>query len=312
MSELLAPQLLDCPHHQNCPEQQSLPLRATTLGGGLTIARALPHRDRRLIGPWCFLDHMGPALSTGPRTINVGPHPHIGLQTVTWLFEGAIRHRDSLGNDLEIRPGQLNLMTAGRGIVHSEQSTSPAGAILHGAQLWLALPEAERHQPPRFEHIESLPQRREGAARIHCFAGRLGELQSQARCHWPLVGAEIQASDKTTLTLPLDGGFEHGLLLIDGQCHHPGGQLDKAELLYLGPGLTELPLALAAGSRLLLIGGIPFEEDVVIWWNFVARSQAEIVQARDDWQQGRLGDLPGHDGPPLAAPPLTGRVKGGR
>ncbi|MBY4675866.1 pirin family protein [Marinobacterium arenosum] len=313
MSNLICDaQPIECPGREHCPARQEYPLRSSILGEGLQIQRALPHRERRLVGPWCFLDHFGPVPSTGPRMINVAPHPHIGLQTVTWLFGGEIHHLDSLGFDQLIRPGQLNLMTAGRGVAHSEESTSPTGAMMHGVQLWVALPGPMRQHEPAFEHHASVPKFTIDDVDIQLFAGELAEHHSPAHFWSQIVGAELRARKDTELSLPVYPEHEHALLLIDGHARDPKGGLSHDQLLVIGAGTDCIPLQMDAGTRLILIGGEPLDEDIVIWWNFVARTAEEIEQAREAWQHGEFGQVDGYQGEPMTAPPLEGRPRAGR
>ena len=265
------------------PLVEILPGRATEVGG-VAVSRALPKRGRRTVGPWCFVDHF----SAGPHDMRIGPHPHIGLQTVTWLVQGDVVHRDSLGSEQRIKPGQLNLMTAGRGVSHAEESTrGTTAAALHGVQLWVALPDATRNGPPAFEHHAELPQAEYEECTTTVMLGDLGGLRSPARTDSPLVGAELVVRAGTS-SIPLDPAFEHALLVLDGavtveeQAVTPGG------LAYLGTERDELVMTVNGPrpGRALLIGGEPFPEPVLMWWNFVARTPAEVDEARHDWQSG--------------------------
>jgi hypothetical protein len=277
------------------------------LGGprGLEVTRTLPNRQRRMVGAWCFLDAYGPhdlAASTGMR---VAPHPHIGLQTVSWLVAGEILHRDSLGSRREIRPGRLNLMTAGRGIAHSEETPAEHTAVLHGVQLWVALPAAHRDVPPAFAHHADLPVVRDGGLAATVLMGELAGAVSPARCWSPLVGAEVSLTAGAYAGLPLRPDFEYAVLCVDGAVTVDDTDLKPGPLLYLGDGRTHLRLAAGTGARLMLIGGEPFDERIVMWWNFVGRDHDEIVEARADWAAGaRFGEVRGYDGAPLAAPPM--------
>ncbi|MGV9773043.1 pirin family protein [Streptosporangium sp. NPDC003464] len=281
------------------PVVERLTGHAVALGGprAMTVTRTLPSRGRRMVGAWCFLDDYGPEVAA----MRVPPHPHTGLQTVTWLLSGEVLHRDSLGSLQEVRPGQLNLMTAGRGISHSEES---AEALLHGVQLWVALPDGDRHTAPHFEHHADLPVLEEGDARITVIMGSLGGAVSPARAYTPLVGAEITLSGGADL--PLEPGFEHAALLLSGDVEAAGSRLERGALLYLGSGRPELRLR--GQGRLLLLGGEPFDEEIVMWWNFIGRSHDEIVAFRQEWAEGAedgvFGAVRGFDGAPLPAPAL--------
>jgi redox-sensitive bicupin YhaK (pirin superfamily) len=271
--------------------------------GGLSIRRALPTRALPMVGAWCFLDHLGPATLAPGQEMRVAPHPHIGLQTFSWMIEGEILHRDSLGFVQVIRPGQVNLMTAGRGIAHSEELL-PGSAQLHMTQLWIALPEAARHMAPAFEHHPILPVVKRDGVRITVIAGKcLGET-APMRFHSPLVGVDVAATGPATTILPLDPTFEHGVLVLRGEAMVDGEALGPGTLLALAPGQASTSLQFDGPAQLLVIGGTPFGEDVLLWWNFVGRRPDEIVQAAEDWNAGRgpFGVVQGYEGVPLVAP----------
>ncbi|MGW0809281.1 pirin family protein [Nonomuraea sp. NPDC002799] len=279
-------------------EREVLAGREVPLGGprAMTVSRTLPGRQRRMIGAWCFVDAYGPQRSA----MRVPPHPHTGLQTVSWLLAGEVLHRDSLGTLRQVRPGQLNLMTAGRGIAHSEESPE---TVLHGVQLWVALPGEHRHTAPAFEHHPSLPVLAEPGFEARVVMGTLGGVTSPATAYTPLVGAEITVDGAGEV--PLDPAFEHGLLLLDGAV----AEVEPGPLVYLPPGADGLRLS--GRGRVLLIGGEPFAEEIVMWWNFVGRSHDEIAAFRTDWMEGSgFGAVEGFDGAPLPAPVLpTTRLK---
>ena len=260
--------------------------REVPLGGlrAMTVRRTLPQRGRSLIGAWCFADHYGPDDVAVTGGMVVPPHPHTGLQTVSWLFTGEVEHRDSLGTHAMVRPGELNLMTAGRGIAHSEVST-PATTILHGVQLWTALPAAARHSAPAFDHYA--PPRVDLAGGVlRVFLGTLAGSTSPIATATPLLGAELVLDG--ALTLDVDPAFEHGVLVDAGPVEVEGEAIQRGELAYLPPGTERLTLrSLAAGAgpaRLVLLGGPPFGEPVVMWWNFLGGSHEDVVDARADWQ----------------------------
>lgn len=257
-----------------------------------------------MVGPWCFLDHFGPVDVSQGRGLRVGPHPHTGLQTVTWLLEGEVLHRDSLGNLQTIVPGQLNLMTAGAGISHSEESPATHGSRLHGVQFWVALPEAQRDGPAAFEHYPELPVVEQDSARVVVLAGAFSGARSPARTYSPIVGLDVALRPGAT-RLALEGDFEHAVLVTEGEALVAGESLAPGTLLYLGRGSGELALAAKSGSRLILVGGKPFEEPILMWWNFVARTKAEVTQACREWNSAaaRFGDVRGYDGSRLTAPP---------
>lgn len=212
----------------------------------------------------------------------VPPHPHTGLQTVSWLFAGEIEHRDSAGHVALVQPGEVNLMTAGRGISHSEYSTARTD-LLHGVQLWVALPDSARHADPAFEHYAPEPIGGDGwEARV--FLGSVLGSFSPVRTFTPLLGAEVRLRAGTVLKIPVDPGFEHGILLDSGALVVDGNELAVNELGYLETGSRELELVASQDTLLLLLGGPPFGEQVVMWWNFIGRSHEEVVEYRTEWQ----------------------------
>ena len=287
---------------------ERLECRTAEVGDGLIIRRALPNRRRRTVGAWCFFDHAGPvAVSAGG--LHVGPHPHIGLQTFTWMIEGAVTHRDSLGNEQLITPGQVNIMTAGAGIAHSEDSVDdpPAAPRLHAAQLWIALPDAERHRAPDFRNHPLLPRLELGGFGVHVLAGSVAGRVSPVTVYSPLMAADLSAGAAAAAELPLAEAFEHAALVLEGAAEVAGEALLPGTLLYLAPGRAHLPVTCPAAARLLVIGGVPFAEEVLLWWNFVARNAAEMAAATDDWNASRrFGAVHGSPSAPLRAPPLSG------
>jgi redox-sensitive bicupin YhaK (pirin superfamily) len=238
--------------------------------------------------------------------MQVPPHPHIGLQTVTWLVDGEIVHRDSLGSLQRIHPGQLNLMTSGRGIAHSEESPKDRPPTLHGLQLWIALPSADRDQEPRFEHFADLPGGEFDGARVTVVVGELAGMRAPARVHTPIVGAELLLDPGASVRLPLDRSFEYAVVSMAGSAAVNGVALAPNALLYLEPGRLEVAVLAEHGARLFLLGGEPLDEELVMWWNFVARSHEEIVAAREEWAAAgaRFGEVHGFAGDRLPAPPL--------
>ena len=284
------------------------PARQALLGEGMTIRRALPTARRRMIGAWCFLDHAGPVQFGPGQGMHVGAHPHIGLQTFTWMIEGEVIHRDSLGNEQCIRPGQVNLMTAGQGIAHTEDSAVD-GSRLHLAQLWIALPDGHRTSTPAFENYPVLPQVHADGFVVTVLAGSLFAQTAPTRIHSPLVGADLLSAGPAHARLPLDPAFEYGLMVLRGTVTVEGEPLATAELLYFAPGRSELVVQSDGPAQVLLLGGAPFEEDVLLWWNFVARTQEEIEQARADWIDGssRFGTVrPGSPAGRLDIPSVDG------
>lgn len=273
-----------------------LPTRIADVGG-IPIHRAIPQRALRKVGAWCFLDHAGPA-APEPPGMQVGPHPHIGLQTFTWMIEGEVLHRDSLGNAQIIRPGQVNLMTAGHGIAHSEESQTTR---VHAAQLWIALPDSHRHIAPRFQHYPDLPKAQIGDFAATVLAGTALGLTAPAQVHSPLMGVDLHASPQASparCAMPLRGDFEHAVMSLAGHVEVEGQHLPEQELLYLPVGTEAVDLQCAPGSRLLVIGGAPMDEAILLWWNFVARTTQEMQQARAQWEMEAASEMPLIDGQP--------------
>jgi hypothetical protein len=285
------------------PVREVLAGKEVLLGGSTVVRRLLPTLGRRLVGAWCFVDHYGPEDIAHAPGMQVPPHPHIGLQTVSWLLEGAIHHRDSVGSDAVLAPGELGLMTAGAAIAHSEYSPPVHPSTLHGAQLWVALPDSARHIAAAFEHHTDLPTLTAPGMRATVLLGGLAGARSPGTIHTPLVGADLALDADADTTVPLEPDFEYAVLVPVGSGTVDEVPVSAGNLLYLGTGRTELRIQAGPASRLLLLGGEPFAERLVMWWNFVARTGEEIASARADWADGRsFGSVPG--APPLAAPAL--------
>ncbi|NUT95102.1 MAG: pirin family protein [Saccharothrix sp.] len=284
--------------------------RDVPLGGprAMSVRRTLPQRERTMIGAWCFADHYGPDDVSETGGMDVAPHPHTGLQTASWLFTGEIEHRDSLGVHALVRPGELNLMTGGSGICHSEVST-PDTTVLHGVQLWIALPDTARNAPRAFQHHVPSSVAVDGAV-VRVFLGTLCGDTSPVSTHTPLLGAELALEPGARLVLDVDAAFEHGVLVDQGTTALNGTPLDHGELGYVAAGANQLHLDNPADvpARLVLLGGVPFGEEIVMWWNFVGRTHDEIVRFRDEWQaeSDRFGKVEGYPGDRLPAPPLPG------
>ncbi|GAB3118859.1 pirin family protein [Streptomyces calidiresistens] len=251
--------------------------------GGLRVRRSLPRRGRRTVGAWCFADHMGPADVTENGGPDIGPHPHIGLQTVTWLLDGQMLHRDSLGSEQVIKPGQLNLMTSGHAVSHAEEDTGHYRGVLEGIQLWTALPESTRHGAADFEHHTELPKADldGGTGVATVLIGDFADLASPARHDTPLVGVDLDL--RGPATVPLRPDWEYALVVLRGAVAVNGQPLEPGRLGYLGEGRDELPLEVREPTRVMLLGGEPFPEPIVMWWNFVGRDRAEIDAAYDSW-----------------------------
>ena len=294
-----------CSAHRATDERlESHPAREVHLGS-LRVQRALPIRDRRLVGPWCFLDRFGPLSFTDGRPMDVAPHPHIGLQTVTWLLEGEVAHDDSLGCEALARPGAVNVMTAGDGISHAEWTPARNSGRLDGVQLWVALPDERRHMTAEFQHVPEVPLVELPGGTVRVFAGSLAGATSPARHHSALVGADLSVHRGETLAVELNADHEHALFVLEGDATIDGQPLAGEQLHYLGVRRAGATLASSAGARLLLVGGAPFSETILMWWNFVAREPEEIARARTDWSEHRRFGAPTrYAGPRLEAPPL--------
>ncbi|HEY7596910.1 MAG TPA: pirin family protein [Actinophytocola sp.] len=279
--------------------------RDVPLGGlrGIHVDRLLPQRGLPTVGAWCFLDIFGP----NNTQMSVLPHPHTGLQTVTWPLAGEIHHRDSVGSDVLVRPGQLNLMTGGRGVAHSEISAG-GGELLHGLQLWVALPAERDDMAPAFEQHVDLPVFARGGVRATVFVGELAGERSPATVYTPLVGADLTVDAGSRATIPLRPDFEHAIVAVDRTLVVSGVEVPPARLLYLGTGREDIMLSAGRQPvRAVLLGGEPFADELVMWWNFVGRSHDEIAAAREDWEtpgQTRFGVVHGHGGARIPAPEL--------
>lgn len=305
-----SPVELDCDPSAFAAFDGVLHPREVPLGGprAIRVRRTLPQRERSLIGAWCFADHYGPHDLRGGRGMDVPPHPHTGLQTVSWLFSGLIEHRDSNGVHAMVRPGELNLMTAGAGICHSEVSMA-SSPVLHGVQLWVALPDSDRHTARDFAHHVPQPRTRGGlTARV--FLGELDGEHSPVHTFTPLLGAQLDLAPGTRVALDIDGAFEHGVLVDQGSVDACGAELGIADMGFQAAGHDSLHLLNRGDgpARVVLLGGVPFTEDLLMWWNFVGRSHDEIVAYREEWQNhgARFGAVTGYQGDTvrLPAPPL--------
>lgn len=293
------------------PRSLLLEARAVPLGGvrAMEVRRALPQRDLPLVGAWCFLDRFGPQ----EARMRVEPHPHIGLQTVTWPLVGEVRHRDSVGSDVVVRRGALNLMTSGAGIAHSEYSLGEGPVALDALQLWIALPESRRHGEPAFEQHTELPvvtlAAREGAdATATVVVGDFAGTPSPATMYTPIVGAEVRLPAGSRVRLPLRSEWEHAVVGVTGTVRIEEASIDSRHLLYLGIRRDEVELTADEDATVFLLGGEPFPDEIVMWWNFVGRSHDEIVHARESWEAGTapFGPVVGHGPERVPAPPMPG------
>lgn len=260
---------------------------------GTQVRRALPQRSRRTIGAWCFVDHFGPGAAGAPDGLEVGPHPHCGLSTVTWLIEGTAVHTDSLGSEQALRPGQLNLMTAGRGISHAEQTPTSDRGPLHGVQFWVAQPDATRHGAPAFEHHAELPVLSLGPLQATVLLGAFGGERSPARTDTELVGVELLAASAGAHEIGLEPAFEHGVVVTEGRVRIGGSWVQVGELGHLPVGAASVDVVTEGPARWLLLGGVPFEAALQMWWNFVGRTRDEMVAAVQDWNgyDDRFGEV---------------------
>lgn len=285
------------------PVQRQLAPREVPLGGprAMLVRRTVPHRELRTVGAWCFVDDYGPA---EPQMV-VPPHPHTGLQTVTWLVSGEVLHQDSVGSQQLVRPGSLSLMTAGRGISHAETATA-GSPTLRGLQLWVALPAGVRHSAPAFEHHADLPVERVGGVTATVVMGTLGDTTSPATTYTPLVAADLSIGGSGSIRL--NRSWEYAVLALDDGLVVEGEPVAAGWLVYLGCDRARLDLE--GDTRALLLGGVPFEEELLMWWNFVGRSHDEIVAAREEWslalagEPTRFGRVESYNGPPMPAPAL--------
>ncbi|MFI2372803.1 pirin family protein [Streptomyces sp. NPDC018833] len=287
------------------PVRELLSPRRVQLGESTEVRRLLPNLGRRMVGAWAFVDHYGPDDIADEPGMQVPPHPHMGLQTVSWLHEGEVLHRDSTGSLATIRPKELGLMTSGRAISHSEESPRKHARFLHGAQLWVALPDTHRTVEPHFQHHTDLPQVTAPGLTATVVLGTLDGATSPGATYTPIVGADLALARGAETMLPLDPDFEYAVLSMSGEAHVDGVPVLPGSMLYLGCGRSELSLRAESDAGLMLLGGEPFEEEIVMWWNFIGRSQEDISAARRDWMEGaRFGEVKGYDGAPLSAPEL--------
>jgi quercetin 2,3-dioxygenase len=290
---------------------QDISLRSAEIGQGTVIKRALPSRQKRMIGAWCFLDHAGPVHFPQGDGLDVGPHPHIGLQTFTWMLEGTMFHSDSLGTkDQLIRPKQVNLMTAGYGISHTEVAPE-SETRMHAAQLWIALPDDKRNMAPRFDHYPELPVIKKDDIEFTVLVGEFLKITSPVAVHSELLGVDLFATDSASTHLKLNPKFEYGFLALEGTATINGHELTIDNMVTLEAGISEIEIHIHTGSRILLLGGEPFESPILLWWNFVGRTQEELATAREQWvnEDERFGSIPHYDGPRLKAPVLPDRMR---
>lgn len=318
------PELVDfnAPHHANglstgFEEKRGtdyivevLEPRAVPLGGprAMTVQRTIPQRARSLIGAWCFLDYFGPDDVTQSGGMRVPRHPHTGLATVSWLFEGRVDHIDSAGNWALVRPGEVNLMSAGYGITHSEDSTADT-TVLHGVQLWYAFPEEHRFVEPHLDQHRPETIRGDGWTAKVAIGSLLG-VTSPVKTYSPISAAEISLDPNTTLEIAVPPEHEHGLLAVECTANFSGAKIEENHLGYLGTGVTTLHISSGdTPIRVMLIGGEPLNEDIVMWWNFVGRSHEEIVLWRARYQ-AEMGLDPASEASPLRGHDINEPIDG--
>ncbi|MFC6052311.1 quercetin 2,3-dioxygenase [Acinetobacter sp. Ac_877] len=288
---------------------QDIPLRNAEIGRGTIIKRALPSRHKRMIGAWCFLDHAGPVSFPKGDGLDVGPHPHIGLQTFTWMIEGTMLHNDSVGSEQLIRPKQVNLMTAGYGISHTEVAPD-SETKMHAAQLWIALPDAKINMAPRFDHYPELPVVEKDGVEFTVLVGEFLNAKSPVAVHTELLGVDLAVKEMATTRLKLNPKFEYGFMALEGTATINGHELTQDNMVVLEPGVIEIDVQIHSDSRVLLLGGEPFESPILLWWNFVGRTQEELQHAREQWinNDARFGTIPNYQGPRLEAPTFPDRM----
>lgn len=288
------------------PESILLTARRVYLGKVTEVARVLPDARIRMIGAWCFLDHYGPEDISASAGMQVWAHPHTGLQTVSWLLEGEIEHRDSLGSHVMVRPGELHIMTSGHGIVHSELSLPDHPPMLHGLQLWVALPGEARDTTPRLDSHRDLPRLDLPGATGSVLVGEVSGVRSPAATFTPLVGADVALDAGAEVTLGVDPSHEHGVYVVSGAVEVAETAAGTDQLVYLGTRRSTITVRSRDGARILLIGGEPYEEEVVMWWNFIGRTHDEVAGYREAWanREDRFPPVVDRSERVMEAPPM--------
>ena len=266
--------------------------------GGFEVRRALPSAQRQMVGPFIFFDQFGPVVMQAGKGIDVRPHPHIGLATVTWLMDGSIYHRDSLGSEQPITPGELNWMTAGKGIVHSERTTAQEKSRdrkIYGIQSWVALPKTHEEMPPSFEHVAMarLPVIEDRGISARLVAGSLYGARSPVKTHSDLIYADVQLQAGAALPLPVEHE-ERGIYVLEGEVSVGAQVFEAGRLLVFRPG-DAITVRARSNARLMLLGGEPMDGPRYVWWNFVSSSKERIEAAKDDWKQARFAIVPGDE-----------------
>jgi redox-sensitive bicupin YhaK (pirin superfamily) len=311
MSTTAAGEPVTCSAGGAAAEPVVLPFTAVPLGGAraMTVRRSLPQRRRSLIGAWCFVDHYGPDDVAATGGMQVPGHPHTGLATASWLFSGEVEHRDTTGAHAVVRPGELNLMTAGSGIAHSEFST-PDTSVLHGVQLWLALPDHARFTAPTFTNHVAEQVNVDGATAL-VFLGDLFGVSSPVATHTALIGAELRLPARRRVVIDVNPAHEHGFLCDTGTLQVGDLVAEPGEIAYVPRGKRQIPVTAPVDTRVVIIGGEPLGEQIVMWWNFIGRTDSEIREFRADWQRereelsgGRYGTFPASWTHTLPAPDM--------
>ncbi|MCC5856306.1 MAG: pirin family protein [Idiomarina sp.] len=278
---------------------QRLQSKRAALTDAITVYRILPQKERRMVGPFCFLDHFGPTATDKPIDFDVPPHPHTGLQTLSWLWSGEILHLDSLGSEQWLKPGQVNLMTSGRGISHAEviPKDFTQHAPLHGSQIWLALPPDQQDVPADFSHHSNSPELKLGDFQGHLILGEFANQQAPARVRHPAVAFDLKSEQATAAAmLALNPEFEYLIYVVEGEAEALGQGLEKHEGLYLAPGLHEV--SLSGATQVLVLGGVPFAKPMRMFWNFVALDNETLYEAAHAWnnQDERFGKVSHYQG----------------
>lgn len=268
--------------------------------GNFLVGRLLPFKQKRSIGPFVFIDHMGPAHLKAGENLDVASHPHIGLSTLTYLFEGAVQHRDSLGNNLVIKPGAVNWMTAGKGVVHSERTPEDLRNIekdMHGLQIWIALPKELENMEPNFVHIDSkdIPTWKEGSLEMKLIAGEFEDKKSAVPVYSKLYMLEVKANEDQTVNFHNRLYGESGLYILNGSISHEGNSFESKQIL-ITKDAHLCTFEMKAGTTVYLFGGEPFPEERFIYWNFVSSSRETIEQAKIDWFEQKFEKVPGETG----------------
>ncbi|TKC59956.1 pirin family protein [Pedobacter hiemivivus] len=265
--------------------------------GSFMVGRLLPFKDKRMVGPFAFIDHMGPICLSDTENLDVPPHPHIGLSTLTYLFEGSIMHRDSIGNEIEIKPGQVNWMTAGKGIVHSERTPTylrNSDKMMHGLQIWVALPKELEGMEPEFFHVEEkgLPEWTEGGVHFKLIAGEAFGRKSEVPVYSPLYFIEVKSTSRQTLKIGKELFGESALYILEGAIESEGNTFGPKQILVAKDSkLCEFDMQ--ENSTIYIFGGEPFAESRIIYWNFVASSEETIEKAKAMWLEQSFPQVPG-------------------